>query len=545
MSDDETTRRDHEPGESADSFGSRDTVSMASFTKGMEFGRYRIVHRIGSGGMGTVYSAFDPTLDRTVALKVLHDKVESADAEQRLLREAQAMARLSHPNVVTVHDAGLKEGRPYVAMELIEGHDLRTWLRREKRGWREIIDKFVAAGNGLAAAHAAGLVHRDFKPGNVMVGDDGRVRVTDFGLARAAEAGDCETTGNIARGPRDAGGRRRIFLAAGNAADPSRHGAGHAGLHGPGAGSRRPRRSSLRPVRLLRFAVRRPLRQASSGRVFESPGIRRPARDRRCQPAGGGPPGSRPHRGRHHERFESIPGGTLSGHGRSPRHPAPRSGATTEAVARRRVPALRLQRSSSVSSATPPIEDSCVGRERIAGRGGLERRSSAPSSRNTSSASPKASGAKRLRPWHRALDDYTDRWATVHREACVATRIRGEHSEALLDRQMACLRRRLRETDHLLALLAAGGREHRDLRPRRRRRSRWARGLRRFDGPGGTPAPAGRRNDPRRPHRARGPARGGQRRKAGRRLRDRPGAGSPNWPRRRVSWATRRRSPRS
>ncbi|MCW8984827.1 MAG: protein kinase, partial [Thermoanaerobaculales bacterium] len=146
MSDDEKTRPDHDADQTADSFGSQETVTMASLTKGMEFGRYKIVRRIGSGGMGTVYSALDPTLDRTVALKVLHDKVESADAEQRLLREAQAMARLSHPNVVTVHDAGMKDGRPYVAMEFVEGYDLRTWLRREKRSWREIVDTFVAAG---------------------------------------------------------------------------------------------------------------------------------------------------------------------------------------------------------------------------------------------------------------------------------------------------------------------------------------------------------------------------------------------------------------
>ena len=166
---------------------------MAALTKDMEFGRYRIVRRIGSGGMGTVYTAFDPTLDRTVALKVLHEKIEGADAEQRLLREAQAMARLSHPNVVTVHDAGMEDGRPYVAMEFVEGYDLRSWLKREPRSWSEIVDQFVAAGKGLAAAHAAGLVHRDFKPGNVLVGDDGRVRVTDFGLARAAATHDQDT----------------------------------------------------------------------------------------------------------------------------------------------------------------------------------------------------------------------------------------------------------------------------------------------------------------------------------------------------------------
>jgi serine/threonine protein kinase len=190
MSDDNKTMHDRDHRDPADSFGNGETISMASLTGGMEFGRYRIVRRIGSGGMGTVYAASDPTLDRTVALKVLHDRVEGADAEQRLLREAQAMARLNHPNVVTVHDAGMKDGRPYVAMEFVEGCDLQAWLKREKGSVREIVDLFVAAGDGLSAAHAAGLIHRDFKPGNIMVGNDGRVRVTDFGLARAAEVGD-------------------------------------------------------------------------------------------------------------------------------------------------------------------------------------------------------------------------------------------------------------------------------------------------------------------------------------------------------------------
>ena len=185
MNDDETIRGAHS---ASDDLGCEETVSMTPLSRGMVFGRYKIVRRIGSGGMGTVYEAFDPTLDRRVALKVLHDRVEDEEAEQRLLREAQAMARLSHPNVVTVHDAGMHDGRPYVAMEFVDGDDLRTGLQRDVRDWREIVDLFLEAGTGLAAAHAAGLVHRDFKPGNIMVGNDGRVRVTDFGLARAADA---------------------------------------------------------------------------------------------------------------------------------------------------------------------------------------------------------------------------------------------------------------------------------------------------------------------------------------------------------------------
>ena len=185
MNHDETIRGAHSP---SDDLGDEETVSMASLTRGTVFGRYRIVRRIGSGGMGTVYAAFDPTLDRRVALKVLHDRVEDDEAEQRLLREAQAMARLSHPNVVTVHDAGMQDGRPYVAMEFVDGYDLQTGLQTEARDWREIVELFLEAGTGLAAAHAAGLIHRDFKPGHSMVGKDGRVRVTDFGLARAANA---------------------------------------------------------------------------------------------------------------------------------------------------------------------------------------------------------------------------------------------------------------------------------------------------------------------------------------------------------------------
>lgn len=150
-------------------------------------GRYLLLGILGSGGMGVVHSAYDPKLDRRIALKILHGgDSQSLGSRERLLREAQAMARLSHPNVVTVHDVGEHEGRVFVAMESIEGRTLTRWLADEKRSVREILAIFVEAGQGLAAAHDKGLVHRDFKPDNVMVGDDGRVRVMDFGLARPA-----------------------------------------------------------------------------------------------------------------------------------------------------------------------------------------------------------------------------------------------------------------------------------------------------------------------------------------------------------------------
>jgi tetratricopeptide (TPR) repeat protein len=150
--------------------------------------RYQILGAIGRGGMGEVYAAYHPDLDRRIALKVVGDAgADSALRRARLLREARAIARLSHPNVITVHDAGTFGERVYIAMEFIEGETVDAWLRSQRRSWRQILDVFIAAGRGLAAAHAAGIIHRDFKPENVMVGRDGSVRVMDFGLARLAE----------------------------------------------------------------------------------------------------------------------------------------------------------------------------------------------------------------------------------------------------------------------------------------------------------------------------------------------------------------------
>lgn len=148
-------------------------------------GRFRIEKQLGAGAMGVVYAAFDPDLERRVAVKVL--RAQQGDvARNRLLREARAMARLSHPNVVTVHEVGTSSDRDYVATELISGWNLAEWLRAAPRSKREIVDAFLAAGRGLAAAHEAGLVHRDFKPHNVLRSDEGRIVVTDFGLARAS-----------------------------------------------------------------------------------------------------------------------------------------------------------------------------------------------------------------------------------------------------------------------------------------------------------------------------------------------------------------------
>jgi tetratricopeptide (TPR) repeat protein len=150
--------------------------------------RYVLGPLIGYGGMGLVYSARDPALHRDVALKVLRKRSELDDVQtiaSRMRREAQVMASLSHPNVVAVFDVGTTGDRVWIAMEKVEGGTLREWLKVPRR-WREIVTMFVQAGRGLAAAHDAGIVHRDFKPENVLVGTDGRARVADFGLAHLA-----------------------------------------------------------------------------------------------------------------------------------------------------------------------------------------------------------------------------------------------------------------------------------------------------------------------------------------------------------------------
>ncbi|MCY1070529.1 serine/threonine-protein kinase [Nannocystis sp. RBIL2] len=148
-------------------------------------GRFHIHGRLGEGGMGVVYSGFDGELGRSVAIKLMRAALDTdIEARPRLLREAQALARLSHPNVVQIFEVGHHEGRLFVAMEFVDGKTLHAWLRGPDgpRTWRQILDVFSAAGRGLAAAHEVGLVHRDFKPSNVMIGFDGRVRVLDFGL---------------------------------------------------------------------------------------------------------------------------------------------------------------------------------------------------------------------------------------------------------------------------------------------------------------------------------------------------------------------------
>jgi serine/threonine protein kinase len=158
----------------------RSRAALFQIAQPARVGRFVILDSIGRGAMGVVYAAYDPQLDRKVALKLLSARAgASTGARERMLVEARALARLRHPNVVTVDD------QLVIVMELVDGQTLAAWTAGGARSWREIVAHYAQAARGLDAAHALGIVHRDFKPANAIVGDDGRVRVLDFGLASA------------------------------------------------------------------------------------------------------------------------------------------------------------------------------------------------------------------------------------------------------------------------------------------------------------------------------------------------------------------------
>ncbi len=192
----------------------------------MRIGHFPVLGLIGRGGMGVVYACYDDILDRKVAVNLLRGEITRDGAAALMRREAQALAKLSHPNVVAVHDVGALGERVYLAMEFVDGQTLGSWLKASRRGWREVLQAILAAGDSLAAAHAKGVIHRDIKPDNIMVGADGRVRVMDFGLVHAAAAAAQD---RLRAQPR---GRPRRAAAPGRHAHPHRRARGHARVRG-------------------------------------------------------------------------------------------------------------------------------------------------------------------------------------------------------------------------------------------------------------------------------------------------------------------------
>jgi tetratricopeptide (TPR) repeat protein/predicted Ser/Thr protein kinase len=417
---------------------------------GTRVGRYLIEREIGAGGMGVVYAARDPELDRVVALKLVRGD-SSAGTPTRLRREAQAMAQLVHPNVVAVYDVGAFEDRIFIAMEYVAGQTLARWADAPLSR-HEIIDAYRAAGRGLAAAHAAGIVHRDFKPENVFVGSDGRVLVGDFGLARTPAA-----TG---------------------AAPPSAFAA------------------SVGPAPVCAEAAMPPVMLTAPGALLGTPYYMAPelyagadadARSDQfsfCVALFTTLYGERPFDG---DTLASLVDSMHSGRLRVPRisprppkrihaaicrglaaDPAKRF-ASLDELLRELAPAshrwarwtagviaggLVVAAIVAVPMDPPATSDQrCSGaRAEFAKHWNPERRAAITSA---FAASQLPFAATVLAQVTTALDRYAETWAKAHTEACRATRILGQQTEAELEARMICLEQRLQDAGALIDTLAA------------------------------------------------------------------------------------------
>jgi tetratricopeptide (TPR) repeat protein len=422
----------------ADPTAARDAQSLP---RGANLGRYVVLERLGSGGMGVVYAAYDPDLDRKVAVKLLRAQLAAGGAGSegftRLLREAQAMARLSHPNVIAVHDVGLLEDQVFVAMEFVDGPTLGKWLRETARPWRETAAMFAQAGRGLAAAHAAGIVHRDFKPDNVIVGRDGRARVLDFGLARAA-------------------GAPEPIVVPGASTDI---GSGNSPLHTPltrtGAFMGTP--AYMAPEQLLgqptdarsdQFSFCVALYEALFGaRPFGGDNladlayevtqgrVKAPPADARV-PAIVQQAILRGLQAKREDRFPSMDA-LLEQLAHDP--------AATRRRWARGLAALAIVLAAFGGWAVVRHQrgELCRGADRkLAGVWDAGRRSAVEAAFRATQL-PYADSA--FRGAERVLDDYVQRWIAMRTDACEATRVRGEQSEELLDLRMQCLDRRLQD----------------------------------------------------------------------------------------------------
>ena len=403
-------------------------------------GRYLIRRTLGAGGMGVVLLAEDPELRRNVVIKLLRaemvDQDEVGDVQTRLLREAQAMAKVSHPNVVPIYDVGLHDGRVFLAMEYVDGEDLASWLRSE-RPWREVVAAFVSAGRGLAAAHRVGIVHRDFKPQNVMVARDGTVKVTDFGLARAEP---------------DPDGHSQIDRSAPLDSTLTRTGAM---LGTPAYMAPEQMRSEVADARSDQFSFcvalfealygRRPFPGATVAELFEST----------LSGAMGEPPV------RSRRLPKSVRRALRRGLAVEPaaRFPSmdqlleviePRAGRRTALVAA--IAAVALTGSGVAwwkLAAGPP--DPCGGAAAELSAVWNPARRRAIERAFGQIGTPMARGS--LAAALGTLDRYTRDWIAGQREACQATRVRGAESEQQMGLRMGCLRRRRHELDAVLALL--------------------------------------------------------------------------------------------
>ena len=446
------------PGETAVPTEGIEEPPPAPLARGTMVGRYMVLDLIGRGGMGAIYSAYDPELDRRIALKLLsfkrrqHSRV--ARARERLQREAQALARVSHPNVVAVYDVGTYEESVFIAMELIEGQTLRRWMR-EDRPMRQILEVMLAAGRGLAGAHKAGLIHRDFKPDNVIVGTDGRVCVLDFGLARAAALVDAADEASVAADERPA-----LDAAAGDVPssrrllDVSLTVAGSV-MGTPGYMAPEQYQGQAVDEHTDQFCYCNTLyellygehpfgttvgeikQHTLTGAIRTPENDRVPARLRRILLRGLAVDKA--------ERYPSMEA-LLADLSRDPRAAAWRILAVAGIAVLASLAVvgfLRRGRGPALCSGAD---------EQLASAWNAERQTSI---RNAFAATRTPFAARAADTSIAALDDYARRWTDMNRSACEATRLRGQQSEELLDLRMQCLAERRQEMSVVASALAS------------------------------------------------------------------------------------------
>ena len=424
-------------------------------TRGATIGRYVVLEQLGAGGMGIVYAAYDPHLDRRVALKILRTAMvgrRGQAARERLIREAKTLARLSHPNVITVHDVGIVDDRVFIAMEFIQGRHLGLWLQPQ-RPMEEILDVFRRAGEGLAAAHDAGVVHRDFKPENVLVGDDGRVSVVDFGIALTRSASDLETPKEVAAFAATVDGahgppghdnktvrltRQGAILGTPAYMAPEQHLAGEADA--------RADQFSFCVVLYEALYRERPfagenLHQLTynvvGGRLQE------PSKDAPAVPAWLRRVVLRGLQAQPSERYPSMQA-LLAALQRDPRARRRKwsAGAGIAAIAALGITAV------AVRDENPVCQGAAAELETAWSMDARARVMQALQDTGVAYADDVARSTVTL------IDDYGRAFVEAHTDACEATAVRREQSQALLDRRMICLDRRLKELDQLVVLLS-------------------------------------------------------------------------------------------
>ncbi len=413
----------------------RDAGAATSLAPGDRIGRFVIGPEIGTGAMGVVMAAFDPDLDRRIAIKVLRPELGGNEARARMVREAQAMARLSHPNVVAVYDVGEIGQAFYLAMELVEGSTLRGFLAAAPRTTEVILDAFVQAGRGLEAAHQAGIVHRDFKPDNVLVARDGRVRVTDFGLARApvsqGEAPEPSDPIEVTLTRTGALLGTPAYMApeqlAGKAADARSDQVAFAVALFEALYGHRPFGGGA--VRDLVAAMQRGELRAPDKRRLSREAHAALLRALAIDPA---------------RRHSSV--------GALVRAIAPRPALRARGI----VIAVALCAGAALGAAALALggggdEGACTGGPAALARVWGEERAAAV--RSSFRAKAPSFGDAAANEVIGRLDGWGRRWVDAHGEACRSTNVRREQSEALLDARMACLDRELAEVEALVTNL--------------------------------------------------------------------------------------------